>query len=83
LRDNIFARLRAIPLAFASLLQRVRPIMSHIFAQVGTPRHLMTDWTNPYIAGAPITEAGIFFGREDVFAWIERSLPGRSWITSS
>ncbi len=32
---------------------------------------------NPYIAGAPVTEAGMFFGREDVFNWIQHSLPGR------
>lgn len=37
----------------------------------------MTDRNNPYIAGAPVTEARMFFGREDVFTWIERSLPGR------
>jgi len=32
---------------------------------------------NPYIAGAPVTETSMFFGREDVFDWIERSLTGR------
>lgn len=32
---------------------------------------------NPYIAGAPITEVSMFFGREDVFSWIERSLTGK------
>jgi tetratricopeptide (TPR) repeat protein len=32
---------------------------------------------NPYIAGAPVTEAKMFFGREDVFRWIERSLTGK------
>ena len=32
---------------------------------------------NPYIAGAPVTEASMFFGREDVFRWIERSLTGK------
>ena len=32
---------------------------------------------NPYIAGAPVTEANMFFGREDVFRWIERSLTGK------
>jgi photosystem II stability/assembly factor-like uncharacterized protein/tetratricopeptide (TPR) repeat protein len=37
----------------------------------------MSEMINPYIAGAPVTEAGMFFGREDVFSWIERSLPGR------
>ncbi|MEW6567648.1 MAG: tetratricopeptide repeat protein [Chloroflexota bacterium] len=37
----------------------------------------MSELANPYIAGAPVTEPEMFFGREDVFAWIERSLPGR------
>ena len=37
----------------------------------------MIDHLNPYIAGAPITETRMFFGREDVFEWIERSLEGR------
>ena len=37
----------------------------------------MSEMINPYIAGAPVTEASMFFGREDVFDWIERSLPGR------
>lgn len=32
---------------------------------------------NPYIAGAPVTEARMFFGREDVFDWIENSLVGK------
>ncbi|MCJ7434948.1 MAG: AAA family ATPase, partial [Anaerolineales bacterium] len=32
---------------------------------------------NPYIAGAPVTEKRMFFGREDVFDWIERSLSGQ------
>lgn len=32
---------------------------------------------NPYIAGAPILESSMFFGREDVFSWIERSLSGK------
>ena len=36
----------------------------------------MPEFSNPYIAGAPVTEASMFFGREDVFSWIERSLPG-------
>ena len=37
----------------------------------------MSEMINPYIAGAPVTEAGMFFGREDIFDWVERSLPGR------
>ncbi|MCJ7708940.1 MAG: BMP family ABC transporter substrate-binding protein, partial [Anaerolineales bacterium] len=37
----------------------------------------MDQLLNPYIAGAPVTEARMFFGREDVFAWIERSLSGQ------
>jgi tetratricopeptide (TPR) repeat protein len=32
---------------------------------------------NPYIAGAPVVETSMFFGREDVFSWIERSLAGK------
>ena len=37
----------------------------------------MNDLLNPYIAGAPVVEASMFFGREDVFGWIERSLEGK------
>jgi hypothetical protein len=37
----------------------------------------MNDLVNPYIAGAPIVEARMFFGREDVFDWIQNSLTGR------
>ena len=37
----------------------------------------MTEIMNPYIAGAPVTEARMFFGREDVFDWIEKSLGGK------
>ena len=37
----------------------------------------MVEKINPYIAGAPVTEARMFFGREDVFSWIERSLSGK------
>jgi photosystem II stability/assembly factor-like uncharacterized protein/tetratricopeptide (TPR) repeat protein len=37
----------------------------------------MSEWVNPYIAGAPVTEAKMFFGRADIFDWIERSLTGR------
>ena len=36
----------------------------------------MEEISNPYIAGAPVTEKRMFFGREDVFDWIERSLSG-------
>ena len=32
---------------------------------------------NPYIAGAPVTETRMFFGREDIFEWIQNSLTGR------
>jgi len=32
---------------------------------------------NPYIAGSPVVETRMFFGREDVFDWIERSLGGQ------
>jgi photosystem II stability/assembly factor-like uncharacterized protein/tetratricopeptide (TPR) repeat protein len=37
----------------------------------------MDEIINPYIAGAPVTEQRMFFGREDVFNWIERSLSGQ------
>jgi len=37
----------------------------------------MPDKINPYIAGAPVLESRMFFGREDVFSWIERSLSGK------
>lgn len=37
----------------------------------------MTNILNPYIAGAPVVETSMFFGREDIFGWIERSLPGK------
>jgi len=37
----------------------------------------MADMVNPYIAGAPVTEQRMFFGREDVFNWIQNSLAGQ------
>jgi tetratricopeptide (TPR) repeat protein/photosystem II stability/assembly factor-like uncharacterized protein len=37
----------------------------------------MTEIINPYIAGAPVTEAKMFFGRDDVFDWIQNNLTGR------
>ena len=37
----------------------------------------MTDRHNPYIAGAPVVERRMFFGRERVFEWIEHSLSGK------
>ncbi len=37
----------------------------------------MSELVNPYIAGAPVVEARMFFGREDVFEWIQNSLTGR------
>ena len=37
----------------------------------------MHSLLNPYIAGAPIVEPSMFFGRQDVFQWIERSLSGK------
>ncbi len=37
----------------------------------------MTEMVNPYIAGAPVTEKRMFFGREDVFQWITNSLSGQ------
>jgi len=37
----------------------------------------MSELINPYIAGAPVTETRMFFGRDDVFDWIQNSLSGR------
>lgn len=37
----------------------------------------MGDLVNPYIAGAPVTEQRMFFGREDIFQWIENSITGQ------
>ena len=37
----------------------------------------MNEMINPYIAGAPVTESRMFFGREDIFNWIERNLIGQ------
>ena len=37
----------------------------------------MSKMINPYIAGAPVTETRMFFGREDIFEWIQNSLTGR------
>lgn len=37
----------------------------------------MNKVLNPYIAGVPVTESSMFFGRQDVFDLIERSLAGK------
>jgi tetratricopeptide (TPR) repeat protein len=37
----------------------------------------MDEIVNPYIAGAPVTEKRMFFGREDIFQWIENSIAGQ------
>jgi len=37
----------------------------------------VSEWVNPYIAGAPVAETKMFFGRADVFDWIEQNLTGR------
>lgn len=37
----------------------------------------MADRHNPYIAGAPVVEKCMFFGREGAFGWIEHSLSGK------
>ena len=37
----------------------------------------MTDPVNPYIAGNPVTGEAMFFGREDVFAFVRQALTGR------
>ena len=31
---------------------------------------------NPYIAGSPVKDATMFFGREDVYAWLRQHLHG-------
>jgi hypothetical protein len=37
----------------------------------------MSELINPYIAGAPVTETRMFFGRDNIFDWIQNSLSGR------
>jgi basic membrane protein A len=37
----------------------------------------VADPLNPYIAGSPVTDAKMFFGREDIFDWIRHSLSGQ------
>lgn len=37
----------------------------------------MKEILNPYIAGAPVAEARMFFGREDVFDWIRANISGQ------
>ena len=37
----------------------------------------MGEIVNPYIAGAPVTEQRMFFGREDIFQWVENSIAGQ------
>jgi len=37
----------------------------------------MSEIVNPYIAGAPVTEQRMFFGRQDIFQWIENSIAGQ------
>jgi len=37
----------------------------------------VADLLNPYIAGSPVTDAKMFFGREDIFDWIQHSLAGQ------
>jgi tetratricopeptide (TPR) repeat protein len=37
----------------------------------------MSRILNPYIAGSPVVEPSMFFGREDVFHWIEDNLAGK------
>ena len=37
----------------------------------------MTTHINPYVAGAPVTDKRMFFGREDVFIWIEQNIGGQ------
>jgi tetratricopeptide (TPR) repeat protein len=53
----------------------VRIKVNHIVVRLlgGT----MDEIVNPYIAGAPVTEQRMFFGREDIFQWIENSITGQ------
>src|SRR5690242_8557131 len=37
----------------------------------------MFNAVNPYIAGSPVTGSEMFFGREDVFEFVRRTLIGR------
>jgi hypothetical protein len=37
----------------------------------------MNEILNPYIAGAPVTDTRMFFGREDIFEWIQQNLTGQ------
>ena len=37
----------------------------------------MAETVNPYIAGSPITGSEMFFGREDVFEFVRRTLSGK------
>ena len=37
----------------------------------------MAEYNNPYVAGAPVTDQRMFFGREDVFTWIEQNIAGQ------
>src|SRR5262245_5515613 len=37
----------------------------------------MPDFVNPYIAGNPVTSPEMFFGREDVFAFVRQALIGK------
>ena len=37
----------------------------------------MPEAVNPYIAGSPITGSEMFFGREDVFEFVKRTLSGK------
>ena len=37
----------------------------------------MAKHINPYVAGAPVTDQRMFFGREDVFTWIEQNIGGQ------
>ena len=36
-----------------------------------------TPLANPYVVGSPITQSAMFFGREDVFDFVRRTLVGR------
>jgi hypothetical protein len=41
------------------------------------PSENETFVVNPYIAGSPFKDAAMFFGREDVYAWLRQHLRGQ------
>lgn len=50
-------------------------MLSFIITNVRTPSE--TFIINPYIAGSPVKNPAMFFGRDDVYAWLRQHLRGR------